>query len=596
MSTVALGVVLGLLGSIAINTGNNLQSLGMQQLNESYSEEEAGMCSTKTWVLGTVIFVTGAILNFASYGFAAQSTLASLESIQFVTNLFFCKILLKKHVSVKMYAGTILTVGGTVLAVAFSSREAATVEVIMDLRLLWENYLWIGYLCFLLIFAAILQLIYKWLESWEDMSTGWENAMAAIYAVLSALWGTLSVVFAKILAILLEIQASGENISIFSHWFTYIILLSWLVLMSFWLYRLNSALGLYNPLFIIPLLQANFIFFTIVSGGIYFKEFNYMESYQWIGFTSGVCIMFLGIFLLVPEKLVVDPSPLIELMDKPVRLQDGAGIKRFALPTPSTKTQRKLSVFFMSGAGMLNQRDFDIMAQKKRLWRLQNKENRTKDEEELMFIIGKVISGMRKTREKQDRYRSIQAMHIRTQSVKMEQSRLERTINHFTKKIKKYQRAIQEKEMQITESENMGSPKTNDGGAAVLSELTYDWSFRTWRGSLILDKTLSGHIGQIRLNDVETAESHHLPKYPLSYITTSQSAAGGCMIAEEITCPDFRTLSSFEESSLSNAVTSPTIRPSNDLKAGKGRSLSSIGEQNDKKEEPFESCYNMQEL
>merc|ERR1719193_3026627 len=133
MSTVALGVVLGLVGSIAINTGNNLQSLGMQQLEDSESDEEVNICSSRTWLMGTVIFVTGALLNFASYGFAAQSTLASLESIQFVTNLFFSKFLLKKDITLKMYAGTILTVSGTVLAVTFSSKEAAPAETIPDL-------------------------------------------------------------------------------------------------------------------------------------------------------------------------------------------------------------------------------------------------------------------------------------------------------------------------------------------------------------------------------------------------------------------------------------------------------------------------------
>jgi|Transcript_75497 hypothetical protein len=38
-STFLLGVILGLLGSIAINTGNNIQSLGMNQLEEKKRKE-----------------------------------------------------------------------------------------------------------------------------------------------------------------------------------------------------------------------------------------------------------------------------------------------------------------------------------------------------------------------------------------------------------------------------------------------------------------------------------------------------------------------------------------------------------------------------
>ena len=167
-----LGITLGLLGSILINTGNNIQSLGLQKLqnqekiqpeetdtvvvkkrttslpslakwrnspprpsnkeppkrqslpwlspvpvsktapsnNDSNDiEEESEFVVVKvarktspvqsiTWVIGTIIFVSGSLLNFASYAFAAQSMLASLESIQFVTNLLFGKFMLGAHI------------------------------------------------------------------------------------------------------------------------------------------------------------------------------------------------------------------------------------------------------------------------------------------------------------------------------------------------------------------------------------------------------------------------------------------------------------------------------------------------------------------
>ena len=173
-----LGITLGLLGSILINTGNNIQSLGLKRLqNQEISPEETDTVVLKkrnrspslpslpkwrnspqrpsnreppkrqslpwlspvpasktapsnksndideesefhvvklarktspvhsmTWVIGTIIFVSGSLLNFASYAFAAQSMLASLESIQFVTNLLFGKFMLGAHiVSLMLY-------------------------------------------------------------------------------------------------------------------------------------------------------------------------------------------------------------------------------------------------------------------------------------------------------------------------------------------------------------------------------------------------------------------------------------------------------------------------------------------------------------
>ena len=38
--SIALGLVLGLLGSIAINTGNNLQSMGLQELQKKEELDE----------------------------------------------------------------------------------------------------------------------------------------------------------------------------------------------------------------------------------------------------------------------------------------------------------------------------------------------------------------------------------------------------------------------------------------------------------------------------------------------------------------------------------------------------------------------------
>jgi hypothetical protein len=47
--------------------------------------------------------VVGSAINFVAFAFAPQSTLASLEGVQFVSNVLFSRIFLKKHVSKKMY-------------------------------------------------------------------------------------------------------------------------------------------------------------------------------------------------------------------------------------------------------------------------------------------------------------------------------------------------------------------------------------------------------------------------------------------------------------------------------------------------------------
>jgi len=101
---------------------------------------------SRVWVIGTTVFVTGSLLNFGSYSLAPQSLLASLEAIQFVTNVAFGSLVLGKVVTARMYFGTSLCITGTILAILFSSKQAAVLESVDDLLALWLNPLWIGYI------------------------------------------------------------------------------------------------------------------------------------------------------------------------------------------------------------------------------------------------------------------------------------------------------------------------------------------------------------------------------------------------------------------------------------------------------------------
>ncbi len=346
-----LGVIFGLLGSIAINTGNNIQSLGLKEVQANHSKERVPTkcaktkhscqwlrrrktapaidesiqikpdqifdekyesisdksnvhpCSSITWVVGTVIFVTGSLLNFASYAFAAQSMLASLESIQFVTNLIFGKFMLKANVSKTMLIGTVLTVMGTILAVQFSSRATLDLRT-DDIKVLYSNPAYLAYLIVMIGMLFLLNFVYHYYERRKaaDNPLCYSSVVIPLsYSIWSALFGTQSVVQAKVLAELLAVHSSKEE-NIFRSWFTYFTLLLWILTVGIWLSRLNNALSKFDPLVIIPLLQCSFIFFAIVSGGIFFKEFNEFTATQWVGFWGGVLVMFSGLVLLTPAS------------------------------------------------------------------------------------------------------------------------------------------------------------------------------------------------------------------------------------------------------------------------------------------------------
>ena len=69
--------------------------------------------------------------------------------------------------------------------------------------------------------------------------------------------------------------------------------MTWIILVAYWLRRLDKGLELFPPLFIIPVLQVFFVFFAIMCGGVYFEEFIGFTYQQYIGFVIGV-VMILG--------------------------------------------------------------------------------------------------------------------------------------------------------------------------------------------------------------------------------------------------------------------------------------------------------------
>ncbi|KAJ8605357.1 hypothetical protein CTAYLR_002344 [Chrysophaeum taylorii] len=303
-----VGIILGLLGSIFINTGNNFQSLGMHQLAERKGEdcnaEKEGLdpTSSLTWRVGTAVFISGALLNFASYAFAAQSMLASLESIQFVTNILFSRFMLQKRITWRMYGGTVLICAGTVVAVLHSSKAELCATARDLIRNYTNNVPYQIFLLFTVVLAVSLQIVYVAYKRSVDAGQPLPCATTVLpvtYAAFSALFGTQSVVQAKCLAELLQ-AAAPTVYPVFLHWFTYVALVSWIGLVVVWLARMNAALGLYDPIFIIPLLQVDFILFAIVAGGIYFREFAGFTTSMWIGFTLGIVIVFVGLFMLAP--------------------------------------------------------------------------------------------------------------------------------------------------------------------------------------------------------------------------------------------------------------------------------------------------------
>ncbi|GMI00933.1 hypothetical protein TrLO_g12170 [Triparma laevis f. longispina] len=308
-STWLLGLAFGLFGSIGVNTGNNLQSLGLHNLAKAHENDETKPPNTKSklWVIGTALFILASLANFAAFAFAPAALLASLEATQFATNILFGRFILGSYVSPRMYLGTFLVITatiGVVLSFAFADTPEIEYEV-EDVLNCFISTKYIVFIVFMIGLAIFLHLSTNWLRAQNVLNKksgvaksgeDWKMTFEPVcYAAFSAIFGTQAVVQAKCLALLLS--ADGA----FSHWLIYVTLVGWLSFVFVWLTRMNDALGMYSALFIIPLLQANYILLAIINGGIFFDEFRAFKAGHWVVFALGLVGIFIGLYYLRPE-------------------------------------------------------------------------------------------------------------------------------------------------------------------------------------------------------------------------------------------------------------------------------------------------------
>mmetsp|Transcript_38578 Transcript_38578/g.50845 ORF Transcript_38578/g.50845 Transcript_38578/m.50845 type:complete len:480 (+) Transcript_38578:216-1655(+) len=319
-----IGVLLNISGSVTLNLGTNVMKLGhnirqnaslasADDLNRGYDDSVHSISSIaseklgprpKVWYVGMALFVIGSLVTFSSFGFAPQSLLAALGSCQFISNCIFGSLILKEKLTRKTIIGTCVILAGNVIVIWNSPSKADTYSSsdLLSFYTYLEYQLFLLAELFLLICLQITYTAYEDRLNLEDPGKppywGTSVVMPICYAMFSAAIGTQSALQAKCFSELLNSSVVGENQ--FSGAFVYFVILAWFATTVFWLYRMNRALALFDGLFIIPTLQVFWVFFAIIGGGMFFREFQTMSKSKIFGFICGVLVVFSGVFILAP--------------------------------------------------------------------------------------------------------------------------------------------------------------------------------------------------------------------------------------------------------------------------------------------------------
>ena len=223
-----LGVLMGVVGSVGINIGQNIQASGLQKLPDL---ERAKPCKSRMWQIGLAIFITFSLVNFAALALAPASILTPLESIQFVTNVIYNKFVNKAVVSQRMVLGVGLALVGTVLSVVFgaSSGGCHSLQTLESFWLQWAWWLYLGSSLLLAVGAFVVHRLYVRRLSKGNPLPHHRLVMPVAYTLAAALAGGAqmivhSKVFSEVLALLLSGSAAPAELrlSILRHWLIYV--------------------------------------------------------------------------------------------------------------------------------------------------------------------------------------------------------------------------------------------------------------------------------------------------------------------------------------------------------------------------------------
>ena len=259
---------------------------------------------SRLWIMGLLIFIGFSLINFAALALAPASVLTPLESVQFVSNIAWNRLVNKKAVSARMLFGVLLAVVGTALSVVFGPPGGGCTSV-AQLRSNWSRWAyWVYFISSITLAVGAFTLYTVWTRRkrrGEALPPIARILLPISYTVSAALaGGAQMIVHSKVLSMLLALlfgegtcisphlpkypQISPEpprafshlacalllgegDTSLFNSWLLYVELALVTACGSLWGIKLTECLGLFDPLLILPLMIGTYILFGGLGAG-----------------------------------------------------------------------------------------------------------------------------------------------------------------------------------------------------------------------------------------------------------------------------------------------------------------------------------------
>ncbi|KAM6210507.1 NIPA-like protein 2 [Sarcoramphus papa] len=285
--TQLLGVLLAAASNFLISVSLNIQKCAHLRL--ACQAEPKPYYTSKLWWCGIILLGLGEVGNVTAYGFAPIALVAPLGCVSVIGSAFISVLFLKKTMRAADILGGTLTVTGTYLLVTFAPNvpQELTARQVQNYLVSWP---FLVYSILEIIIFCILLYFYK------------RKAVKHIVVLLMmvALLASLTVIAVKAVASMITLSAKGKMQLTYPVFYIMIVLMA--TSCAFQVKFLNQAMHLYKAAAVVPI---NFVFFTtsaIISGVVFYREFQSAALLSVFMFLFGCLLSFLGVFLIARNK------------------------------------------------------------------------------------------------------------------------------------------------------------------------------------------------------------------------------------------------------------------------------------------------------
>ncbi|XP_042725518.1 NIPA-like protein 2 [Lagopus leucura] len=285
--TELLGVLLAAASNVLISISLSIQKC--IHLRLARQAELKPFYRSKLWWYGAVLLGLGELGNFTAYGFAPIALVAPLGCVSIIGSAFISVLFLKRTMRAADILGGTLAVVGTFLLVTFAPNvpQELTAKRVQNDLVSWP---FLVYVILEIIIFCILLYFHK------------RKAVKHIVVLLMmvAMLASLTVIAVKAVASMITLSAKGKM------QLTYPVFYIMLILMAtscvFQVKFLNQAMHLYEARAVVPI---NFVFCTttaIISGVIFYQEFQSATFLSVFMFLFGCLLSFLSVFVIAVNK------------------------------------------------------------------------------------------------------------------------------------------------------------------------------------------------------------------------------------------------------------------------------------------------------